>query len=121
MDFLKQGGWVTYTDLGSQVICKLTVDGYIQIEEQKKTYVDSDRAFVAMWFDESMIDAWDNGFDPAIQDAGYKPVRIDKQEFANRIDDEIITEIRKARFVIADFTQGNTGALVELLPNSLLS
>lgn len=110
LEFLEQSGWITYTETTGQIICKLTVDGYIQIVEQKKTHVDSDRSFVAMWFDDSMNDAWNNGFALAIQHAGYIPVRIDRQEFANRIDDEIIAEIRKAKFVIADFTQGNTGA-----------
>ena len=38
-----------------------------------------------MWFDDSMLDAWENGFTPAIQHAGYKPVRIDRQEFLNKI------------------------------------
>lgn len=56
-----------------------------------------------------MLDAWENGFTPAIQQAWYKPVRIDRQEFANRIDDQIIAEIQKARFLFADFTYGHTG------------
>ena len=110
LEYLKQRGWVNSRGNIDQVKCKLTVDGYIRIEEMKKNYVDSDRAFVAMWFDDSMNEAWDNGFIPAIEHEGYKPVRIDQQEFANRIDDEIIAEIRKARFVIADFTHGHTGA-----------
>ena len=39
-----------------------------------------------------------------------KPVRIDQQEHNNKIDDEIIAEIRRSRFVVADFTQGEKGA-----------
>ena len=110
LDYLTQRGWVNVRGNINHLKCQLTVDGYIEIEEQKKAFVDSDRAFVAMWFDDSMNDAWNNGFNPAIQQAGYKPVRIDRLEFANRIDDEIIAEIRKAKFVIADFTQGDSGA-----------
>ena len=45
-----------------------------------------------------------NGIKPAIVDAGYEPVRIDRQEFLGKIDDEIVAEIRKSRFVVADFT-----------------
>ena len=63
-----------------------------------------------MWFDDSMGEAWEDGFDPAIRGAGYEPVRIDKQEHVNKIDDEIIAEIRRARFLVADFTHGDTGA-----------
>ena len=36
-------------------------------------------------------------------------MRIDRHEHVNKIDDEIIAEIRRARFVVADFTHGDTG------------
>ena len=53
---------------------------------------------------------WELGFDPAIREVGYKPVRVDRMEHVNKIDDEIIAEIRKARFVLVDFTQGGKEA-----------
>ena len=37
-------------------------------------------------------------------------MRIDRKEHVNKIDDEIVAEIRRARFVVADFTHGDTGA-----------
>lgn len=57
-----------------------------------------------MWFNESMNEAFDDGIDPGIRDAGYEPLRIDRKEHNNKIDDEIIAEIRRSRFVVADFT-----------------
>ena len=39
-----------------------------------------------------------------MKDAGYDPLRISQKEFITKIDDEIIAEIRRARFVVADFT-----------------
>ena len=63
-----------------------------------------------MWFDDSMSEAWDRGIAPAVRDAGYDPVRIDRKEHVNKIDDEIVAEIRRARFVVADFTDGDDGA-----------
>ena len=57
-----------------------------------------------------MRDVWEHGFDPAIREAGYEPVRIDQKEHVNKIDDEIISEIRRSRFVVADFTHGHSGA-----------
>ena len=80
------------------------MNGYKHLEKLKKDRTDSDQAFVAMWFDDAMSDAWENGFEPAIVDAGYKPMRIDRKEHINKIDDEIIAEIRRSRFVVADFT-----------------
>lgn len=37
-------------------------------------------------------------------DAGYEPLRIDQKEHVNKIDDEIVLEIRRSKFLIADFT-----------------
>ena len=57
-----------------------------------------------MWFNTSMNDAYEEGIALAIEDAGYKPVRIDRKDHNNKIDDEIIAEIRRSRFLVADFT-----------------
>ena len=43
---------------------------------------------------------------PALGNAGYKPVRIDRKERSGRIDDEIIAGIRRARFLVCDLTCG---------------
>ena len=88
---------------------RVTVDGHAEIA-RRATATDSSQAFVAMWFDASMNDAYYQGFEPAIKDAGYKPARIDNVEHAGQIEDAIIAEIRKSRFVIADLTQGDGGA-----------
>ena len=87
----------------------VTVEGYSQIAEQE-TNVDSSQAFIAMWFDDSMDKAYEEGIAPAIREAGYKALRIDRKEHSNKIDDEIIAEIRRSRFLVADFTQGEDGA-----------
>jgi hypothetical protein len=84
--------------------------GYSRLAVLEGTNRDSKRAFVAMWFDPSMGEAYDNGIRPAIEDAGYEPIRIDRTEHNNKIDDEIIAEIRRSRFLVADFTEGTTGA-----------
>ena len=63
-----------------------------------------------MWFDDSMDEAYKKGIAPAILEAGYKPLRIDKREHNNKIDDEIIAQIKRSRFLVADFTQGRGGA-----------
>ncbi len=63
-----------------------------------------------MWFDPSMREAFDSGIGPGIEDAGYKPLRIDQKPDVNKIDDEIIAEIRRSRFLVADFTYGDEGA-----------
>lgn len=66
-----------------------------------------------MWFDQSLLEAWLNGFSAGIHDAGYVPTRIDNKEHANKICDEIIVEIRRSRFVVADFTGQRNGVYYE--------
>ena len=85
---------------------KLTAEGFERMEALESGAAPTTQAFVAMWFDQSMADAFDNGFKPAIEAAGYRAFRIDKKEHGNKIDDEIIAEIRRSRFVVADFTCG---------------
>lgn len=84
----------------------LTAKGFEQMDALENTPVSSTQAFVAMWFDPSMDVPFDSGFAPAIADAGYRAFRIDRKEHGNKIDDEIIAEIRRSRFVVADFTCG---------------
>ena len=57
-----------------------------------------------------MSDVFENGIKPGIEDAGYEARRIDWIEHINKIDDEIIAEIKRSRFVVADFTHGKSGA-----------
>ena len=58
----------------------ITVEGYSYLAEIDHAVTDSPQAFVAMWFDESMNEVWEKGLRPAIRDAGYKALRIDRKE-----------------------------------------
>ena len=69
------------------------------------------QAFVAMWFDDSMGQAWNTGFKPGVEEGtGIKAARVDLKEHNDKICDVIIAEIRKSSFLIADFT-GNRGGV----------
>ncbi|MCY3728367.1 MAG: hypothetical protein OXF97_05140 [Nitrospira sp.] len=81
----------------------ITVPGYQHVAEQT-TKKDLSQCFVAMWFDPSMNAAYEEGIKKAVEECGYKPLRIDQKQHLNKIDDEIIAEIRRSRFVVADFT-----------------
>ena len=86
----------------------ITVAGYNRIADLR-TNVDSSQAFVAMWFDDTMTKAYEDGIEAGILDAGFNPIRIDRKDHVNKIEDEIIAEIRRSRFLVADFTQGKDG------------
>ena len=91
----------------------LTTKFWEIVENLQKTEVGNKHAFVAMWFSESMNDYYKNGIKKAIEEAGYIPVRIDLQDFNEKICDEIIAEIRRTKFLIADFSGLRSGVFFE--------
>ena len=109
--YLEAKGWIQIDMhfVDGTFTATVSVEGYNRIAEQAVN-VNSAQAFVAMWFDDSMTDVFNKGIEPAIKDAGYHPLRIDGKEHIGKIDDEIIAEIRRSRFIVADFTQGESGA-----------
>lgn len=89
------------------ISCTVTVAGHTRLDAD--TMRATDQVFVAMWFDSDMNDAYKQGIVPGIRDAGFSPMRIDEKKDANRIDEDIITEIKKSRFIVADMTHGSDG------------
>ena len=87
--------------------------GYIAADELIRRAVQSDKGFVAMWFHEDLKSAYENGFQVGILNAGYDPVRVDRVEHTNIINDEMIAQIRSASFVVADFTGHRGGVYFE--------
>lgn len=109
MDYCEGNGWI-FQDNGrlasreTQCKCKLLPAGYSHLAEIKGARTNSRQVFVAMWFGSVVQEAYDDGIAPAIRECGYEPLRIDRVEHIEMIDDKIIAEIRRSRFVIADFT-----------------
>ena len=88
----------------------LTVNGHVRIAEESAN-TDASQAFVAMWFDDSVESAYDDGIAPAIRDCGFEPKRIDRDPTIDKIDDAIIAEIRRSRFRRANLARAHhTGA-----------
>ena len=84
---------------------QLNPGGWLRFEELQAKEVRSSQAFVAMWFDPTMEEPYKNGLHRAIYDSGYDPRRVDQQHHhLTKVDDEIIAEIRRSRFLVADFT-----------------
>ena len=116
-EYCSEEGWIEHrsverTSKSGNDVHKLMLrpPGYARLAQLDATSTSSMQAFVAMWFDDSMTEAYEKGIAPAIRHAGYEPLRIDGKEHNNKIDDEIIAEVRRSRFVVADFTQGTSGA-----------
>jgi len=72
------------------------------------------KCFVAMWFDESLKQAYDNGIYLAVkEDCKMDPVRMDLVPHNENIIFKIIAEIRSSQFLVADFTGQNRGVYLE--------
>ena len=109
--YLGAKGWIAIESdnrFEEKYVFQVTVEGHSQLAETV-TDVDSTQCFVAMWFIEETDKCYQNSIKPAIEQAGYDAMRIDKKEHVNKIDDEIIAEIRRSLFIVADFTHGEDG------------
>ena len=107
LNYLETNEWMAR---GADTRYYITVDGFSHLAELKHKIVPSTQAFVAMWFHETVEDAYRRGIEPAIQSCGYEARRVDRIEHTGKIDDRIIAELRNSRFIVADFTQGEDGA-----------
>lgn len=91
----------------------ITAKGWERLEQLRTPNKDSAQGFVAMWFAPEMTNIYENVLAPAIQSAGYIPHRVDQREHIDKIDDEIILQIRRSRFVVADATGHRGGVYYE--------
>jgi hypothetical protein len=92
---------------------RLTFDGWERVEELQAVGTTSLNAFVAMWFTAETQEIYTAAIEPAVRSAGYEPIRMDQVEHVNRIDDQIIADIRRSRFMVADFTGQRQGVYFE--------
>ena len=109
IEYLEQQGWIAVTSTGgdwAQVM--VTIKGYSHIADVAVS-PDLSQVFVAMWFSEEMKEPYEKGIRPAIEQLGYDALKIDDKPDVDKIDDEIIGEIRRSRFLVADFTHGDKG------------
>jgi hypothetical protein len=101
VDYLRSEGLVS-ADYQQE---RLTAKGYISADELRTRRAASSQAFVAMAFTDEMKRMYQEAIEPAIREAGFSPMLISEKEHANKIDDEIIAEIRRSAFLVADFTE----------------
>lgn len=109
-NYLLKSGFLTKE--GPQHYC-ISLRGWELINQQHAANPRSRDCFIAMPFHERFLPLYEQALFPGIKSAGYEPVRIDRKEHNNRIDDEIIASIRKSRFVVADFSMQRGGIYFE--------
>ena len=118
LDHLRSNEWLVAEERSSEIwrnfrasqdVVTVTVAGRSRVQNEA-TSADSAQGFVAMWLDVSVGDAYQNGIRRAIEQAGYSPLLITEKPDIDKIDDDIMAEIRKSHFVVADVTHGDDGA-----------
>jgi hypothetical protein len=74
LDYLKEKGFTKDTAARhNSWYGYITADGWRAIESYKVPNAESEKVFVAMWFNEETNEAYNNGIQPAIEeDCGYK-------------------------------------------------
>ena len=111
VQYLRDAALVKHMAMGGAT--EITPAGHFHYEELQAHPPASAQGFVAMWFHETMRDAYIGGFEVGIRNAGYDPLRVDSVEHVGKIADEIISQIRRSRFVVADFTGQRGGVYFE--------
>lgn len=97
----------------------LLAKGYEDLAVMAQPNDRSEKAFVAMSFDSNkeftpcLTQTYLSAIEPAIESAGYRSVRVDMEEHNDYIMDKVLSEIRAARFVVAEFSQHRNGVYYE--------
>lgn len=92
---------------------RLTPAGWKHFDELKKVNKESKQVFVAMSFKAELTNVFKDGIKPVEKETGFTMKRVDSEEHNEKIDNRIISEIRKSRFLIADFTGQRRGVYFE--------
>jgi hypothetical protein len=89
-------------------------NGLLKISKLKESGKNSKRCFVAMSFDPSLKETRE-AIRTGINEAGYVAIFIDEvyPEPDQTINDAIIAEIKRSKFLVADFTQQKNGVYFE--------
>jgi hypothetical protein len=82
----------------------LTIEGWLKAQPSAPTGGEPGRCFVASWLDDHMDEPYSNGIDPAVRECGYTPIWMKNVPENKGITDRIISEVRRAEFVVADLT-----------------
>jgi hypothetical protein len=110
IEILNEYNYLESTPMGDDVLqISLTAQGWKTVYDYFTENTNLPQAFIAMWFDDSMINAREK-IKKAVVDCGYIPMLIDEKEHNEFIVPEILFEIKRSRLMIADYT-GNRGGV----------
>ena len=91
----------------------ITVNGWGRIERIQQVAAKSTQVFVAMNFNKEFDNCYAEGIEKALEETRYKAYRVDREEHSDKIDDKILSEIKRSKFIIAEFTGQKHGVYFE--------
>lgn len=93
----------------------LTFDGLQKYYELTQEGSKSSRCFIAMSFNKEDEHIFTNAIQPICQELGFDAIRVDKRdpEKEQTINDFIIAEIKKCKFLISDYSNQKSGVYFE--------
>jgi hypothetical protein len=109
---LMESQLIASRSVSDQVTYALTAKGWELLEPFQAGGIPG-RCFIAMAFDQVLDDAYYQGIKPAIIDCGYQPICLKEIATNDNVCDLILSELRKAQFVVADFTKQKGGVYFE--------
>ena len=83
---------------------RVHLSGHMYVDEHTRRESLLAQGFIALWFDETETGKVSPALEGAIQDAGYTPLRIDRDPHTSSIPDQVVHQLRQSRFVVADLT-----------------
>lgn len=109
---LEESRWIRHIADGFSTMM-ITPSGWGRIGELQAVGARAGQAFVAMSFAKELDEVWEKGLYKGIYEAGYRPLRVDKEEHNEKVCDKIILEIRRSGFLVADVTGHRQGVYFE--------
>lgn len=123
---LKKSGYISSdntVECGTKFNVWVEIAGLKHYNENLRQRKRLNQGFVAMWFNEeadlenykpNMTEIYANAIKPAIENENkFNAVRIDCVEYCNDINDEMIAQIRKSKFMVVDLTGYRGGVYYE--------
>jgi len=88
---------------GEGSACTITSKGWERIDSYRKVKTDGKTVFVAMWFDKT-TELYRKHVSDIILKCGYNPIIIDQHDYEGYIMDQVLHQIKIAKFIVADYT-----------------
>lgn len=102
---VKKGYLVDKKNYMGGFLAQIDLEGWKRIEQlESGINTKETQAFVAMWFDESMSHIREKIKEAIESSKKYSAKIISEHHHNNQITDEIISQIKKSKFVVADLT-----------------